>query len=103
MWFPGQPINATVITDGYEGSAVECDRRKRPHHDKLFKNCMNASADEAEIPTTTRFSSESRGDDPIEDVNPSSSKSNSSRKPPSTVSLEKRISKVFQGRAPSRS
>jgi hypothetical protein len=43
----------------------------------------------AEIPTTTRFSSESRGNDPIEDVNSSTSKSNSSRKPSSTVSLEK--------------
>ena len=49
---------------------------------------MNASADQAEIPTTARFSGESRGGDPIEDVN-SSSQSNSSRKPPSIVSLEK--------------
>jgi CheY-like chemotaxis protein len=89
MWFPGQPINATAITDEYERRAVECDCKKRPHHDKLFKNRTNATADQAEIPTTTRFSSESRGNDPIEDVNSSTSKSNSSRKPSSTVSLEK--------------
>ena len=49
---------------------------------------MNASADQAELLTTMRFSNESRGNDPIEDVNSSSSKSNSSRKPPSTESLE---------------
>ena len=75
--------------DEYEGRAVECDYKKRIRHDKLLKNRMNASADKAEIPATTRFSGESRGNDPIEDVNSSSSKSNSSRKPPSTVSLEK--------------
>jgi CheY-like chemotaxis protein len=89
MWFPGQPINGTAVMDEYEGRAVECDYKKRIRHDKLLKNRMNASADKAEIPATTRFSSESRGNDPIEDVNSSSSKSNSSRKPPSTVSLEK--------------
>jgi len=49
---------------------------------------MNASADQAEIPTYLRFSSESRGNDPIEDVNSSSSKSNSSSKLPSTESLD---------------
>jgi len=54
-------------------------------HDKRFKNRMNASADQAEIPTTTRISSssESRGNDFIKDVN------SSSRKPSSTESLEK--------------
>lgn len=57
--------------------------------DKLFKNWMNTSNDLAEIHKTTRFSSESRSDDPIEDVNSSSSQSNSSRKPPSNVPLEK--------------
>jgi len=48
----------------------------------------SASADQAEIPTYLRFSSESRGNDPIEDVNSSSSKSNSSSKLPSTESLD---------------
>jgi len=50
---------------------------------------MNTSNDLAAIPKTTRFSSESRGNDPLEDVNSSSSQSNSSRKTPSNVPLEK--------------
>ena len=71
----------------YEGRVVGCDCKKGPRYDKLFKNRMNASCHQAEIPTTTRFSSESRGNDPIEDVNSSSSKSNSSRKPHHQPSL----------------
>lgn len=57
--------------------------------EKLFKNWMNTSNDLAAIPKTTRFSSESRGNDHIEDVNSSSSQSNSSRKISSNVPLEK--------------
>lgn len=57
--------------------------------DKLFKSWMNISTDLAEIPKTARFCSESRGNDPIEEVNSSPSQSNSSRKPLSNVPLEK--------------
>ena len=57
--------------------------------DKLFKSWMNISTDLAEIPKTARFCSESRGNDPIEEVNSSPSESNSSRKPLSNVRLEK--------------
>ena len=53
--------------------------------DKLFKNWMNTSVDLAEIPKTTRLGSGISENDSFEDVNSSSSHSNSSRKPPSTA------------------
>lgn len=53
--------------------------------DKLFKNWMYTYVDLAEIAKTTRLSSGFPGNDSFGDVNSSSSQSNSSRKPPSTV------------------